>query len=425
MTSSKRRLSSAPEFCLATATSRQLNSRDVAETLSPPVRCRLGNCQVSVASANQQAAIPASDSHVVKVQDNEHAFAAIFTAASNVSGLSYLRVKLHQHLQAQMRLQQGSVTAVPAALASIGAAFRRLAPSHNDLFEGVSFTFVYLDMAHEIVYLASKGVCKTAACSLQEKKALLVSDNHTFASTDAKENEGVQVQSLALDSHLDSIVLGSTGFWQELAPAKALLRLGLFYQEAPLACNSNPAAHLTNFGLHAVTQRMGRLSDPRMCALSSVSALQRLYMGSRDNFPGHDSLPLLRRRGDVHGDMTVIVLRLSWSGLHNHLPDNRYRKCVSFPQGSAYAPTHIRPSAAEHWSLLRMHFRTFPAASRQLTLRKWDRTLAALQEVDRMQTGEELGTASETQRSNAAPSKKTGKRCNSAVPTIESSTAGR
>ena len=101
----------------------------------------------------------------------------------------------------------------------------------------------------------------------------------------------------------------------ELAPAKALLRLQHLAHEVPSANRCNPAAHLANYALHAVTKRMRKLTDPRMHALSSVVALESLWVGSRANFPGLERMPVRRRRGDVHADLTTVVIRLAWPGM--------------------------------------------------------------------------------------------------------------
>ena len=96
-----------------------------------------------------------------------------------------------------------------------------------------------------------------------------------------------------------------------MAPAHALLRLQHLAQEVPSASAGNPAAHLINYALHAVARRMQKADDPRLRALSSVSALESLWVGSH---PGEERAPLRRRRGDVHGDLTTVVIQLTWPG---------------------------------------------------------------------------------------------------------------
>lgn len=102
----------------------------------------------------------------------------------------------------------------------------------------------------------------------------------------------------------------------EVTVSKALLRLQHLAREAPSASGRNPATHLVNYAQHAVVRRMRKLADPRMRALSSVSALESLWVGSRANHPGSQRAPVRRRRGDVHSDLTAVVIRLHWPGIH-------------------------------------------------------------------------------------------------------------
>ena len=64
--------------------------------------------------------------------------------------------------------------------------------------------------------------------------------------------------------------------------------------------------------------------------------------------------------------------------------DCRLCKSVSAPLFTSQPIKHnMRPTAAARWRLLRMHFLTFPAASRQLTLQRLRDTVAAAQEAQR------------------------------------------
>ncbi len=94
----------------------------------------------------------------------------------------------------------------------------------------------------------------------------------------------------------------------------ALLRVQHFYTSVPTASHGNGAAHLTNFALHNVTQRTKRMRDPRMRAIRHVSQLQSLWAGDINNYKWGGRQPVRRRRGDVHGDMTSVVLRVNWPG---------------------------------------------------------------------------------------------------------------
>lgn len=84
--------------------------------------------------------------------------------------------------------------------------------------------------------------------------------------------------------------------------------------DTPWAAERNPAAHLTNFAEHMITERARRSPDPRISALTSVSALESLWAGSRDSYATRERMPLRRRRGDVHGDLTAIMICLEWPG---------------------------------------------------------------------------------------------------------------
>ena len=94
----------------------------------------------------------------------------------------------------------------------------------------------------------------------------------------------------------------------------ALLRMQHFYATVPTASHGNGAAQLTNYALHNVTQRTKRMGDPRMRAIRHVSQLQSLWAGDVGNYKWGGRQPVRRRRGDVHGDMTSVVLRVNWPG---------------------------------------------------------------------------------------------------------------
>ena len=87
-----------------------------------------------------------------------------------------------------------------------------------------------------------------------------------------------------------------------------------FYASVPTTAHGNGAAHLTNYALHNVTQRTQRMQDPRMRAIRHVSQLQSLWAGDIGNYKWGGRQPVRRRRGDVHGDLTTVVLRINWPG---------------------------------------------------------------------------------------------------------------
>lgn len=101
---------------------------------------------------------------------------------------------------------------------------------------------------------------------------------------------------------------------RDVTAQNALLRMQHFYASVPAASHGNGAAHLTNFALHNVTQRTKRMRDPRMRAIRHVSQLQSLWAGDIGNYKWGGRQPVRRRRGDVHGDMTSVVLRVNWPG---------------------------------------------------------------------------------------------------------------
>ena len=101
---------------------------------------------------------------------------------------------------------------------------------------------------------------------------------------------------------------------RELPPDNALLRLKHFHDHVPAANHGNAASHLINHALHAVTRRLQSSPDPRMCSLQSVQHLQRLWVGDRSNVKLGRRQPVRRRRGDVHKDLSAVVLHLHWHG---------------------------------------------------------------------------------------------------------------
>lgn len=89
-----------------------------------------------------------------------------------------------------------------------------------------------------------------------------------------------------------------------------------FYASTPSSSDGNAAAHLTNYALHNVVERTKRMRDPRMRAIRQVVQLQSLWPGDIGNYKWGGRQPVRRRRGDVHGDMTTMVLRIKWPGMH-------------------------------------------------------------------------------------------------------------
>ena len=148
----------------------------------------------------------------MQAADNDHVFVAIFSVAASAPGLSYLRVKIQQQLQAQIRLQKGAIAAVASSFAAIDSSYRRLHPFHGNVFEGVNLTLAYLDAGSQMVFLASSGACQAAACSLSDRRAVLVAGLPESSSAEAQPAMS-EVKTIPLDQRLDGIVLGSAGLW--------------------------------------------------------------------------------------------------------------------------------------------------------------------------------------------------------------------
>lgn len=60
--------------------------------------------------------------------------------------------------------------------------------------------------------------------------------------------------------------------------------------------------------------RVSSSADPRMAVLRDPATLQQLWKGSQRNYRWGGRQPLRRRRGDVHGDLSAVVIRLDWAG---------------------------------------------------------------------------------------------------------------
>lgn len=82
----------------------------------------------------------------------------------------------------------------------------------------------------------------------------------------------------------------------------------------PQSDRTTPAGHLINLALHSVASRMQQQVDPRMSALKTVSSFQSLHVGDISKYKWGGRQPVRRRRGDVHGDMSLLAVRLQWAG---------------------------------------------------------------------------------------------------------------
>ena len=52
-----------------------------------------------------------------------------------------------------------------------------------------------------------------------------------------------------------------------------------------------------------------------MAVLRDTATLQQLWTGSKRNYKWGGRQPLRRRRGDVHGDLSAVVIRFDWAGV--------------------------------------------------------------------------------------------------------------
>lgn len=138
---------------------------------------------------------------------------------------------------------------------------------------------------------------------------------------------------------------------QEVSPQKALLRTQCYHQHAPHASGGVAAAHLVNYALHRVTQRLKNHKDPRMASLKSVNNLLSLQTGDKQAYKWGSRQPMRRRRGDVHDDLTAAVFHLDWEGMLR-CPRGMFHPCYirrkSPPPPSPSFPTIFNSLWAKH-----------------------------------------------------------------------------
>ncbi len=75
-----------------------------------------------------------------------------------------------------------------------------------------------------------------------------------------------------------------------------------------------------------------------MRAIRHVSQLQSLWAGDVGNYKWGGRQPVRRRRGDVHGDMTSVVLRVNWPGQSQDSSD-----CFAWSDDSAAVDANLVP----------------------------------------------------------------------------------
>ena len=78
-----------------------------------------------------------------------------------------------------------------------------------------------------------------------------------------------------------------------------------------------------------------------LCCVAQPSRLNQLWLGDRSQFKYSSRQPVRRRRGDVHGDLSNVVLNFHWAG---EWPDTSASGCV----WQAQQPVKTLPHHAGH-----------------------------------------------------------------------------
>jgi len=105
---------------------------------------------------------------------------------------------------------------------------------------------------------------------------------------------------------------------RELPAHKALLRLQHWAAcgaAGALRAAGGAAGHLVNTALHAVAARAGRLADPRMRSLRSVSHLASLWAGDRSNYKFRGRQACARTRCPSWACLPCRACDCEWCGL--------------------------------------------------------------------------------------------------------------
>ncbi len=124
--------------------------------------------------------------------------------------------------------------------------------------------------------------------------------------------------------------------------------------------------------------------------------MQSLYTGDRSGYKYSRRQPVRRRRGDVHGDLSAIVLHIEYpdvgapqskaasarTRIAKLLPGHRLSSSLSGNSGSVPSTSE---RALRHWDLLRMHFVDYPRQSSTLTLARWAEVVETALEEARAQ----------------------------------------
>ncbi|KAL3143456.1 hypothetical protein ABBQ38_002271 [Trebouxia sp. C0009 RCD-2024] len=388
-----------------------------ADRLVPPSWLTERSGEVKTASASQleqarieysmvgyQAFDPYGDAHIFEVDRTgsaKHLFAAVISAKRTAQGGNFLRRNMHRELLQQIGAVGDVHKAIRATIFSLDRTWRDMHSFNRNVLDGVSLSAAYIDLSTNTLYLASTGGCRVIVGSRNHQgEVQVIADVGKAAAQSSSSPRSLSsgIATVQLEEAVDTIVLGSEGLWRDVSAHNALLRMQHYHASVPDASIGNAAAHLTNYALHNVTQRTTRMRDPRMRAIRHVSQLQSLWAGDVGNYKWGGRQPVRRRRGDVHGDMTSVVLHLNWPGKHQGLSKagvvhKRERMGLSsnaMPKSASTTTLSAIGSRAQaNWELIRMHFLDFPKEAKQHIRQQWysavDGVMTQRQEAKQME----------------------------------------
>lgn len=371
-----------------------------------------------------------------------HVFAAVLTSERYAHGGEHLRRNLYREVTQQLKLTPiDPLAALKTSLIALDVKFRALHHYNANVLSGTQITAAYLDLSTNKLHVISNGGCRVVVAARRAGAPHVVIElgrptvrappaavaatagthedigRRTPSESGPRSGASAPQQSsaaaswrgtaegagptqpleppkLANGAHLlpagmatveltedvESIILGSPGLWRELTAHQAALRAQEMVKCAPHATGGNTAAHLTQLALQAVAARTSRqISDPRMSSLRTPGHLQQLWMGSRANYRWGGRQPLRRRRGDVHGDLSALVLRLDWDSgemLRKGSMQSKMRRMSSMaalPKAVSLGSLNsLRAKGlASHWDLVRMHFLEYLPATRAAARARW------------------------------------------------------
>lgn len=379
--------------------------------------------RIRISLAEYQAKEPFSDRSIMEASTSgsqQHIFAAVFTSEATAYGGDFMKRNMYRELLVQVKAQGGNIPAAfRETISALDRKYRALHIYNTYVLDGTHMAAAFVDISRNVLYLASNGGCRAVVSRRSGEQtevfvdigrdAVTVTSAGQQYSSGGKLSAGVATVPLSHD--VESIVLGSMGLWRELPAHTAVLRLSHYHESTPLATGANAAAHLTQYALQTVVERTVRSKDRRMAALKSTETLQQLWKGDRSNYRWSARQPMRRRAGDVHGDLTAIVIHLDWEGTKrvprnssfskklrcamsghavprnssgNSLArtsstssldgDSSPRSVIPLPR-STFPASPAASAAARHWDLVRMHFLRFCPEARAQTRQQWYNTI--------------------------------------------------